>query len=36
MTPVGFEAAIPAGDRPQTFALDGAAIATGTKSNFDK
>ena len=30
MPPVGFEPAISAGERPQTYALDRAATATGT------
>ena len=30
MPPVGFEPTIPAGERPQTYALDGAATGTGT------
>ena len=29
MPPVGFEPTIPAGERPQTYALDLAAIGTG-------
>ena len=29
MPPVGFEPAIPANERPQTYALDGAATGTG-------
>jgi len=29
MPPVGFEAAIPAGERPQNYALDRAAIGIG-------
>jgi hypothetical protein len=29
MPPVGFETAIPAGERPQTYALDRAATGTG-------
>ena len=31
MPPVGFEPTISAGERPQTYALDRAATATGTK-----
>ena len=30
MPPVGFEPTISAGERPQTYALDRAAIGTGT------
>ena len=30
MPPVGFEPTIPAGERPQTYALDRAATATGS------
>jgi len=30
MPPVGFEPTISAGERPQTYALDGAANGTGT------
>ena len=30
MPPVGFEPTIPAGERPQTYALDRAATGTGT------
>jgi len=30
MPPTGFEAAIPAGERPQTYVLDSAATGTGT------
>ena len=30
MPPVGFELTIPAGERPQTYALDRAATGTGT------
>jgi hypothetical protein len=29
MSPVGFEPATPASERPQTYALDGAATGTG-------
>ena len=31
MPPVGFEPTIPAGERPQTYTLDGAATGTGSK-----
>ena len=31
MPPAGFESAIPAGERPQTYALDGAATGIGYK-----
>ena len=33
MPPVGFEPTIPASERPQTYALDRAANATGIKHN---
>ena len=33
MTPGGFEPTIPAGGRPQTYALDRAATGTGIKTN---
>ena len=33
MPQVGFEPTISAGERPQTYALDRAAIGTGTKVN---
>jgi hypothetical protein len=29
MLPVGFETTISAGERPQTYAFDGAAVGTG-------
>ena len=34
MPSVGFEAAISAGERPQTYALDGAATGTGAKEIY--
>ena len=34
MPPVGFEPTIPAGERPQTYALDRAAIGTGYQLNY--
>ena len=33
MPPVGFEPTISAGERPQTYTLDRAAIGTGTLNN---
>jgi hypothetical protein len=33
MPPVGFEPTIPAGERPQTYALERAAIGTGMVTN---
>jgi len=36
MPPVGFESAIAAGERPQTYALDRAATGTGIKELGDK
>jgi hypothetical protein len=35
MPPAGFESAIPAGDRPQTLALDRSATETGNNNNDD-
>jgi hypothetical protein len=35
MPPVGFELATPAGERPQTYALDRAATGTGASYNRD-
>jgi hypothetical protein len=34
MLPVGFETTIAAGERPQTYALDCAAIGTGTSLHY--
>jgi hypothetical protein len=34
MTPAGFETAIPASERPQTYALDGAATVIGEIKNY--
>jgi hypothetical protein len=34
MPPVGFEPTISAGERPKTYALDRAAIGTGTKNGL--
>jgi hypothetical protein len=33
MPPVGFEATISAGERPQAYALDRAATGTGTRTD---
>jgi len=34
MPPVGFEPTVPAGERPQTYALDRAATGTGRKWRY--
>jgi hypothetical protein len=34
MPPVGFEPTIPAGERPQTYALDRAANETGSQFDY--
>jgi hypothetical protein len=34
MTPVGFKLTIPAGERPQTYALDHAATETGKIAKY--
>jgi len=36
MLPVGFETAIPANERPQTYALDRGAIGIGLRNNYFK
>ena len=36
MPPVRFESTISAGERPQTYALDRAATATGNTSKMDR
>ena len=36
MPPVGFEPTISAGERPQTYALDGAATGTGSYAELRK
>jgi len=34
MAPVGFESTISAGERPQTYALDGVATGTGVRLHY--
>jgi len=36
MPPAGFDPTIPAGERPQTYALDGAATGTGAVFYIDR